>query len=565
MDKFYFRQQIMPSLDQVRSVRESLTELFPKLQISDERVNELLLGISELLVNTIQHGTPSPTKIEITLKQETTEQRWWMEIFDDGGAFDPGLMESAVFDLAVFDSAKNSEKMESISNRYSDTDSNSSCYTTSEEFEDPGELAFNLDAESGRGLMLIQQLFPGSTYEPADARRSSRNCFKIDLGAIQSAKPRVLIVDDDPSMLKLLGFYLQDEYWLHCYSNAEEALAFLRENKVDLLVSDIKMQQMSGLEFRKQLLSFPEIQSIPFIFITGQADERLLDQAADLAIDDYLEKPVSKHQLRRVLTRVLKRSRQLVEQQGDRFDTHLTNMLLPALPIKLCDFSVCVEYRVASAGGGDLVFHQVNSDSTVLILADLMGHGTQAKFYAHALAGYLRGLLSYSLSLPGPAEILSQLSRTMYRDPLLSTTLMTCLIVEIRSGHRIRIANGGHPLPMLQHDGVWSEISVEGELPGLNSSTVFEEIELKLNPNDKLLMCTDGLWEQGATVSQRHLHEQTMRNAISLADCSDDQVEERLVVEDRLANVAQRIIRAFDHSAGTEPEDDVSLILLQAD
>ncbi|MCX7031367.1 MAG: response regulator, partial [Spirochaetes bacterium] len=116
----------------------------------------------------------------------------------------------------------------------------------------------------------------------------------------------VLVVDDSPMDIAFLSELLREEYTVLCATNADRALEILRSSgSVDLMLLDIMMQGLDGLESCRRLQADPATRRMPVIFVTSRnADE---DEAAgfEAGCVDYVMKPVNPHLLRaRVRTHI---------------------------------------------------------------------------------------------------------------------------------------------------------------------------------------------------------------------------------------------------------------------
>jgi len=108
----------------------------------------------------------------------------------------------------------------------------------------------------------------------------------------------ILIVDDDLTLRKTLTRYLESHgYGVRCVSSGCDGLIMLREDTPDLIISDILMPGMSGLEFCRQVRELPSGILIPFIFLSGRGelDERI--EGYQSGADDYLVKPFNFREL----------------------------------------------------------------------------------------------------------------------------------------------------------------------------------------------------------------------------------------------------------------------------
>lgn len=101
----------------------------------------------------------------------------------------------------------------------------------------------------------------------------------------------VLIVDDDRTWLCALSRLMEREgFQVETATNAIAALRTLKEKPVDLIVSDLNMPRMDGLELRDALLSSGAGEPIPFIFVSGSRDAENLATAHSLGVAHYLDK-----------------------------------------------------------------------------------------------------------------------------------------------------------------------------------------------------------------------------------------------------------------------------------
>lgn len=109
----------------------------------------------------------------------------------------------------------------------------------------------------------------------------------------KSENKHVLYIEDNPANIKLLEVFFArfKQVELHTCENAESGLDLLKTVKVDIILMDINLPGMSGLEATRKLRDIPEFSSIPIIAITAAAMEENIDAAADL-FQAYVTKPV---------------------------------------------------------------------------------------------------------------------------------------------------------------------------------------------------------------------------------------------------------------------------------
>ena len=120
----------------------------------------------------------------------------------------------------------------------------------------------------------------------------------------------ILIVDDEPfirrtvrAMLSRVGCPYAEEA-----EDGERALSYIEMSKPDLVLCDLEMKPMGGLEFVRRLREHanPALRDLPVIMLTSDADPKSVQTAAKFAISGYLVKPVSPKQLADRVDRIFK-------------------------------------------------------------------------------------------------------------------------------------------------------------------------------------------------------------------------------------------------------------------
>ena len=122
----------------------------------------------------------------------------------------------------------------------------------------------------------------------------------------------ILLVDDEPMMLDLLSLYLSSlGYQCIKKESAREALKFLESNTVDLILLDIMMPDMSGLEACQEVRKNWDI---PIIMLTALGDKADIIRGLNIGADDYISKPFDEEELVARIEAVLRRSTKQPEQ-----------------------------------------------------------------------------------------------------------------------------------------------------------------------------------------------------------------------------------------------------------
>lgn len=120
----------------------------------------------------------------------------------------------------------------------------------------------------------------------------------------KSAMSKILIVEDDPDIRELLRFNLEKAgYTLFLAEDGEKVLALARKHSPELILLDLMLPGVDGLEVCRTLKKDPELQRIPIIMVTAKGEEMDRVVGLELGADDYVVKPFS---LREVVLRIRK-------------------------------------------------------------------------------------------------------------------------------------------------------------------------------------------------------------------------------------------------------------------
>ena len=127
---------------------------------------------------------------------------------------------------------------------------------------------------------------------------------------------RIVVVDDDPTVADVVGRYLvRDGHTVECVHDGHEALRRIAERQPDLVVLDLMLPGIDGLEVCRRLR---ERWPIPVVMLTALGDETDRLAGFEIGADDYVTKPFSPRELAMRVRSVLRRSRQTVP--ADRAD-----------------------------------------------------------------------------------------------------------------------------------------------------------------------------------------------------------------------------------------------------
>jgi signal transduction histidine kinase len=130
-------------------------------------------------------------------------------------------------------------------------------------------------------------------------------------------RPLVLLVDDDPSLRRMIAAALAAEYRVATAVDGTDGLAQAVAQPPDLILSDSVMPGMNGEQLLQAIRALPELADVPFLILTGDADEAVRIRALSAGAQDYLSKPISLVEVRaRIAIHVaLKRARDMLQRE----------------------------------------------------------------------------------------------------------------------------------------------------------------------------------------------------------------------------------------------------------
>src|SRR5262249_60494481 len=129
-------------------------------------------------------------------------------------------------------------------------------------------------------------------------------------------RTRVLVVDDEPDLLELVHYNLTKAgYDVACVLSGEEALAHVHLALPDIIVLDVLLPGLDGLEICKTLRRDPTTASIPILMLTARSEDADVVAGLELGADDYLTKPFSPRVLLAHIKAVLRRQQPEAEAE----------------------------------------------------------------------------------------------------------------------------------------------------------------------------------------------------------------------------------------------------------
>lgn len=140
------------------------------------------------------------------------------------------------------------------------------------------------------------------------------------------ARETILVVEDDENIQQLVGYNLAKAGFHVVYAdNGEQALTVIKREKPELIILDLMLPGLNGLEVCKLVRKDPKIKNLPIVMLTAKSEENDITAGLDLGADDYITKPFSPKILISRVKAALRRKEGLSEEgEGNKKNGPLT-------------------------------------------------------------------------------------------------------------------------------------------------------------------------------------------------------------------------------------------------
>ncbi|MGI8280108.1 SpoIIE family protein phosphatase [Bacillus mycoides] len=324
----------------------------------------------------------------------------------------------------------------------------------------------------------------------------------------------ILIVDDNPvNIFVIEKIFKQAGYQdLVSLNSAQELFEYThfgkdssRHNEIDLILLDIMMPEIDGLEVCRRLQNEEKFKDIPIIFVTALEDANKLAEALDIGAMDYITKPINKVELlarMRVALRLKSELNWHKEQEENlRNELDLATQVqrnLLSSPLREDHIKIEASYLPSFKLAGDMYYwYKIDENRYGIILLDVMGHGVSASlvcmFISSVLRESIKCLIDPELVIKDLNKYMTLLHNENDNIPYYFTAIYLVVDTEKRT---IEYVNAGHPSGYVLVD---EENIIELDR-GSCAVGFFDEIKVEktvipFEKNAQILLFTDGVLE----------------------------------------------------------------------
>lgn len=410
----------------------------------------------------------------------------------------------------------------------------------------------------------------------------------VYVSKVNSSTETILVVDDDTDILALLEMSLtSDGFNVITASDGMEGLERAKTDLPDLILLDVMMPYMDGLQVIEKLKSDSDTSSIPVLWLTAKSQTEDKLKGLETGGDDYITKPFDLREVSARINAVLGRTRPvkyinpLISAMGEGFSeegvaelgSHLQAAaeiqmkLLPDKPPVYPGFEFATMFRSSTSVSGDLYdFIPLSETRIGVVLGDVKGHGIPAALLMVMIQTASRLLCNETDS---PSTVLKRINTLLFHNTDLEQfATMVYGILELDTG-LFTYANGGHCPPIHFISGKdkpekdktatpnhsRTEVALletGGMLIGAFDIATFSSDTCQLSPGDVLILYTDGVTETEGTIPNDFYGEER------LIECLSKNLDQSA---ETLCEVLQSDLLEF--SGTTQLKDDRAVVVIK--
>ncbi|HVI44254.1 MAG TPA: two-component regulator propeller domain-containing protein [Chitinophaga sp.] len=203
--------------------------------------------------------------------------------------------------------------------------------------------------EETSGHVLLEEL--AGSEQPATAGKQTVVIKGRTAEEVVTSKRSILLIDDDPEIMAYLQQLFHPQYLLYTAADGNEGFRLAQECTPDLIITDISMQGMDGLELCSRIKHSESLGHIPVILLTGTTDTQVKLKGIEGGADDYITKPFDKELLRARVETILRNRSLLQRYFFDNITLKETNV---KVPVEYRDFlKKCIEVIEANLDAED--------------------------------------------------------------------------------------------------------------------------------------------------------------------------------------------------------------------
>jgi sigma-B regulation protein RsbU (phosphoserine phosphatase) len=387
----------------------------------------------------------------------------------------------------------------------------------------------------------------------------------------QKSLAPILYVDDEIDNLTVFNSAFRRHFKIHVASSAREGLEIMKQNDIQLVISDQRMPEMTGTEFLEKII--PEYPECIRVILTGFSDINAVIEAINngrvyryvtkpwekeemkIMIDNALETYNLKQQNKKLIEDLLEANKTLeqkvidrtlkIEQQNREIRTsiqyagRIQNALMP--PKEYLDnllHTYFIFNRPCDIVSGDFFWLASTGDEVLIAVADGTGHGVPGAFMSILGIASLNEIISKSTGL-NANELLNQLRKlvikalhqTGTRDESIDGMDIAICVIDFNKG-KLQFSGACRPLYLIRNNEL-TEYQGDKMPIGIchyEEERPFTNKEIQIKKNDLLYLFTDGIIDQSGGVNKKTFKSQNFKKLL-LDNHSLPLAEQKIMLE----------------------------------
>ena len=405
--------------------------------------------------------------------------------------------------------------------------------------------------------------------------------------AIPGRAAHILIAEDEDATRRALSLILkQAGYDVVSVENGQKAFDYIKKAKesikpVDLLLTDLQMAQLSGMELLDCLLSHSLF--LPVLVITGYGDKQTVVELLRRGCADYLDKPLDPQDVLDRVQRVLSRKAQdeLTQKENtrqfdreraklnyeleayqsnfDRLQKQLQSAIiahkdLVSLDIGHCRLHVACYQQPLAELGGDFIDVRDTPTGCDVFVADVSGHDIGASYHTVLLKAFFDENCRKRNNGRSFFKLLNQQLLDNGRNERMVTGIFVRVNLESMTAE---VVSAGHPYPIRVRSSmpVPMPLVIEGDVLGLSEDVHFECRTFPVTPGDRLFLYTDGLTDVSCTDTE------SGARRVLMAEGVDEMIGRHATIP--LQQLVDKVSASVLKYCNYKPDDDMLLVGLE--
>lgn len=339
---------------------------------------------------------------------------------------------------------------------------------------------------------------------------------------VESTAGYILIVDEDAEFTEAAKAYLEDSDFHVAVTTVENCLDYLKENTVNVILSEIKFQQANGHEFLSNIIK--AFQEIPVLVVSSSNEINDVIDALRLGAWNFFQKPVTNLAIiEHAICRALEKHRLELENEAYRLELEKINkklkeslavleedqiagrnvqlQLLPPKENKLKNIEISYKIMPSLYLSGDFVDYFTISENKIgFYIADVSGHGASSAFITVLLKSYFEKVLADYKSdkndiILKPDKLLKLISDYFFSIKLGKYLTMDYFVLDMSENALVYSIGGHYPSPILYDGESANFLEGSGFAVGIFDKANFSECRMTLPEKYQLTLFSDGILE----------------------------------------------------------------------